>query len=100
MGSKMIFISLGKFRKKPTKEMTDEVTKMTVDMAKKEGIKILSFYWTLGRYDTVVTIEAADEKAAMKMNLMVSDFISTQTMVGIPREEAIKLVEEFDPPPD
>jgi len=62
-------------------------------MAQKEGIKILSFYWTLGRYDTVVTMEAANEKAAMKMNMMVSDFVSTQTMVGIPREEAIKLVE-------
>ncbi len=89
----MILISLGKFRKKPTKDMTDEVTKMTVDMARKEGIKILSFYWTLGRYDTVVTMEAPDEKAAMKMNLMVSDFVSTQTMVALPREEAIKLVE-------
>ncbi len=89
----MIFISLGKFRKKPTKAMTDEVTKMTVDMAKKEGIKILSFYWTLGRYDTVVTMDAPNEKAAMKMNLMVSDFVSTQTMVALAREEAIKLVE-------
>ncbi len=88
----MIFISLGKFRKRPTKGMTDEVTKMTKDMAEKEGIKILSFYWTLGRYDTVVTMDAPDEKAAMKMNLMVSDFVSTQTMVALPREEAIKLV--------
>lgn len=88
----LIFISLGKFRKKPTKNMTDEVSRMTVHMAKQEGIKILSFYWTLGRYDTVVTMEAADEKAAMKMNLVVSDFVSTQTMVAIPREEAIKLV--------
>jgi uncharacterized protein with GYD domain len=92
MGIGMIFISLGKFRKKPTKDMTDKVGKLTVEMAQKEGIKILSFYWTLGRYDTVVTMEAADEKAAMKMNLMVSDFVSTQTMVAIPREEAIKLV--------
>ena len=88
----MIFISLGKFRKKTTKDMTDEVSKLTVDMAKKEGIRILSFYWTLGRYDTVVTMEAPNEKAAIKMNLMVSDFVSTQTMVAIPREEAIKLV--------
>jgi uncharacterized protein with GYD domain len=89
----MIFISLGKFRKKPTKQMTDEVTKMTKDMAQKEGIKILSFYWTLGRYDTIVTMDAPDEKAAMKMNLMVNDFVSTQTMMGIPREEALKIVE-------
>ncbi len=88
----MIFISLGKFRKKPTKEMTDEVTKLTKEMAEKEDIKILSFYWTLGQYDTVVTMDAPSEKAAMKMNLMVSDFVSTQTMAGIPREEAIKLI--------
>ncbi len=72
--------------------MTDEVSKLTVDMAQKEGIKILSFYWTLGRYDTVVTMDAPNEKAAMKMNLMVSDFVSTQTMVAIPREEAVRLV--------
>ena len=88
----MIFISLGKLRKKPTKDMTDEVTKMTADMAAKEGIKVLSFYWTLGKYDTVFTFEAPDEKAAMKMNIMASEFVSTQTMVAIPREEAIKLV--------
>ena len=88
----MIFISLGKLRKKHTKDMTDEVTKMTADMAAKEGIKVLSFYWTLGKYDTVFTFEAPDEKAAMKMNIMASEFVSTQTMVAIPREEAIKLV--------
>ena len=72
--------------------MTDEVTKLTMEMAEKEGIMILSFYWTLGRFDTVVTMDAPNEKAVMKMNLMVSDFVSTQTMVAIPREEAIKLV--------
>ncbi len=72
--------------------MTDEVTKLTKEMADKEGIKILSFYWTLGQYDTVVTMDAPNEKAAMKMNMMVSDFVSTQTMVALTREEAIKLV--------
>jgi uncharacterized protein with GYD domain len=89
----MIFISLGKFRKKPTKEMTTEVGKITKTVTEKEGVKIVGFYWTLGRFDTVVIMEAPDEKAAMKVNLMVNDFVSTQTMVAIPREEAIKLVE-------
>jgi len=72
--------------------MTDEACKITVDMATKGGIKILSFYWTLRDYDTVVTMDAANEKAAMKMNLLVSDFISTQTIVARPRGEAIRLV--------
>ncbi len=37
-------------------------------------------------------MEAPDEKAAMKANIMVSDIVSTETMVAVPREEAIKLV--------
>ena len=49
----MIFISLGKFWSKPTKEMTDKASDVMNLMAK-EGIKILGFYWTLGRFDTVV----------------------------------------------
>ena len=42
----MIFISLAKMKKKPTKEKTDEGTKM-IDGLQKKGIKILGFYWTL-----------------------------------------------------
>jgi len=87
----MIFITLSKFRKKPTKEMTAEVTNITRALAEK-GVKIISFYWTLGRYDTVVIMDAPDEKAAMKANIMVGDIVSTETLVGVQREEAIKLV--------
>jgi uncharacterized protein with GYD domain len=90
----MFFITLSKFRKKPTKEMTSEISKIMSLVAEKEGVKILSFYWTLGKYDTVVTMEAPDEKTAMKVNLMVSDFVSTETMVAVSREEAIKLLIE------
>jgi uncharacterized protein with GYD domain len=92
MGFIMIFITMSKFRKKPTKETTAEVTKIVQAMAEM-GVKILSFYWTLGRYDTVVTMEAPDEKTAMKANIRVGDFVSTETMVAVSREEAIKLVD-------
>jgi uncharacterized protein with GYD domain len=92
MGFEMIFITLSKFRKKPTKEMTAEVTKIVQSMAEM-GVKILSFYWTLGRYDTVVIMEAPDEKTAMKANIRVSDIVATETMVAVSREEAIRLVD-------
>jgi len=46
----MVFISLGRFRKKPTKEATTEVSQLMQEM-KKEGIKFFGFYWTLGRYE-------------------------------------------------
>lgn len=87
----LIFISLGKFKKKPTKEMTAQVSKMIED-AKKKGIKILGFYWTLGRYDTVLIFEAPNEKEAMKAGINAAEFVATETLVAIKREEAIKLL--------
>jgi uncharacterized protein with GYD domain len=91
-GDRMIFISFGRFRKKPTKETTAEVSKLMQGMTK-EGIKFVGFYWTLGRYDTVVIMDAPDEKTVMKANIRVGDIVSTETMVAVTREEATKLVE-------
>ena len=87
----MIFISLGKMRKKPDKELAGRATKM-VEEFKKKGIKILNWYWTLGRYDTVLIIEAASEKEALKSSIEASEFVATETLVAIPREEAIELL--------
>ena len=87
----MIFVSLGKMRKKPAKETSAQATKM-IDEMKKRGIKILSFYWTLGRYDTVLIFEAASEKDALKVSIDVAEFVAAETLVAIPREEAIKLL--------
>ncbi len=89
----MIFVSLGKFRVKPTREATDEVSESMKGM-EKDGVKFVGFYWTLGRYDTVVIMEAPDEKAVMKANMRVNGIVSTETMVAIPREEAHKLLEQ------
>ncbi len=87
----MIFVSFGRFKKKPSKETSAGVTRM-LDEAKKHGIKIRGFYWTLGRYDTVMILEAPDEKVAMEMSIEAADVVATETMVAIPREEAIKLL--------
>jgi len=38
-------------KKKPAKETSAKATQV-IDEMKKKGIKVLSFYWTLGRYDT------------------------------------------------
>jgi len=59
----------------------------------KEGTKILARYWTLGRYDAVVITEGKDEKTAMKSLLRFGDAVSTETLVAVTREEAIKLLE-------
>ncbi len=88
----MFFISLGKFRRKPTKEAIDQVNELMKGM-EKEGIKFLGFYWTLGRYDTVVIMEAPDEKAVMKANISVNDIVATETMVALTRDQAHNLIQ-------
>jgi uncharacterized protein with GYD domain len=77
---------------KPTKEVIAKANRITEKLSK-EGVKIVSHYWTLGRYDDVVTFEAPDEKAAMKMAFIISDLVKTETLVAIPRNEGIKLLE-------
>ena len=87
----MIFINLGKMRKKPSKEMSGEATKLAEEF-KKKGIKVLNWYWTLGRYDTVFIFEAANEKEALKMSIDIAEWVATETLVAIPRQEAVNLL--------
>ena len=88
----MIFISLVKFRTKLTKDSIAQASKFFEQMTK-EGVKILDVYYTLGRYDAINIVEAPDEKTAMRALLRWGDLRSTETLVAIPREEAMKLVD-------
>jgi len=87
----MIFISLVKFKEKASKERIAENLKL-MEKEKKEGIKNLGIYWTLGRYDAVSIMEAPNEKVVMK-SLMRRGWLASETLVAVPAEEARKLVE-------
>jgi uncharacterized protein with GYD domain len=63
-----------------------------LDSLNKVGIKILNIYWTLGRYDGIVIFEAKTEKDAMKFAIGMAEDAKTETMVAVPREEALKLL--------
>jgi uncharacterized protein with GYD domain len=78
-------------RKKPDKAMAGDATKI-VEEFKKKGIKVLNWYWTLGRYDTVFIFEAASEKEALKTSLGIAEFVASETLIAIPRQEAIGLL--------
>jgi uncharacterized protein with GYD domain len=88
----MIFITLWRFRQKATKEMLAESVKLAEQLPQ-EGIKIIGNYWTLGMCDLVTVAEARDEKAFMKALMRYGDVFSTETLVALGREDAIKLVE-------
>ena len=53
---------------------------------------MISGYWTLGRYDAVITVEAPDEKAVMKAVMEFGDLVATETLIAVPRDAAIKLL--------
>jgi uncharacterized protein with GYD domain len=89
----MIFITLWRFRQKATKEMLAESVKLAEELPK-EGIEILSNYWTLGKCDLITIAEAKDEKTFMKALLRYGDVFSTETLVALSRDDAIKLVKK------
>ena len=78
-------------RNKPDKEKVGDATKI-VEEYKKKGIDVLNWYWTLGQYDTVFIFEATSEKEALKASIDISEFVSAETMIAVPRQEAIKLL--------
>jgi uncharacterized protein with GYD domain len=88
----MIFIQLSKFRRKLTKEDAERTNRELLPMLESKGIKSLGTYFTLGRYDVVVVFEAPDEKAAMWLAGQVSDRASSETLVAMKREDALKLL--------
>jgi len=68
-----------------------ERTIKKIDDIENQGIKF-RVYWTLGRYDAIAIIRASTEKDSMKMLLGFQGIVNTETMVAVPREEAIKLL--------
>jgi len=84
-------VNLGKFRKKPEKGNVGDTDRMMEEF-KAKGVKVLNWYWTLGRYDTMFIFEAANEREALKMSVDISEWVTTETLVAVPRQEALALL--------
>lgn len=54
---------------------------------------MVSAYWTIGRYDAIVTLEAPSERVALKALMRFGDYLNTETLLAVQREDAIKLLE-------
>lgn len=83
----MQFVTLLKFRRRPTKDEVESTPKK----AEAAGIKVSAAYWCLGRFDAVVIYEAPNAETAMKAFSNQLDLASTETLIAVPREQAIKL---------
>ncbi len=84
-----MFITLIKFKKK-ARDVSEVGKRIMQNLP--PGVKITGTYWTLGRYDAVWVYEGTSEKDAIKIFIDAGDVASTETLVAIPREEAMKLL--------
>ncbi len=89
----MRFILLSKLKFKPTKKSLDQILKRRKVLEKKLGIKNVNVFYTLGRYDVVAWAEAPNEKAAMRFSMELSDVINAETLIAVPRDQVVKMLD-------
>jgi len=88
-GGNVRFILLARFRRRLTKvdtDKTDEIIKANPQ------VKVISIDWVLGRYDGVLVGEAPDEETWLKFVEPMSEYLTTETLVAIPRERVLKII--------
>lgn len=88
----MLFITMVKFRRRPTKADLAATDKTFAEQAK-VGIKNVAIYWTFGRYDAVRIFEAPDEKTAMKSLTKAPEYVVTETMLALTRADVDRLLD-------
>ena len=86
----MWFVTLVKMKKAPTKQDAEAMNKMMMDAAQKMGIKVHQGFMTLGAYDSVWISEAPDISGPMRMSMMGADSASSETLVAVSYEDAMK----------
>jgi uncharacterized protein with GYD domain len=64
------------------------------ELARKMGIDTKSIYWTIGKYDVVVTFEAPNDEAMTALSLAIASQgnVRTQTLRAFSRDEVTSIV--------
>lgn len=87
----MLFVILVRFTKKPTKADQAESDRIFAEQEKR-GIRNVAVYSTFGRYDAVRVVEAPDEKAMLKALMTSPEWVHTETLLALRREDVAKLI--------
>lgn len=63
----------------------------------RRGVKLLSIYWTQGRYDVVATVEAPDEQTAMAALLALGGMgnVRTETLRAFSEAEMASILQKL-----
>lgn len=87
----MLFVILVRFSRKPT-PADNAQTDLNFAEQEKMGIRNLGVYSTFGRYDSVRIVEAPDEKTMLKALMKAPEWVHTETLLAMKREDVAKLV--------
>lgn len=94
-----MYIVVGSFTQDGIAKIKDSPKRL--ESARKQlkslGGEIKDFYYTMGRYDFVLTCEAPDEEVMTKWLLMVASVgaVRTETLPAIPADKAAELFKEL-----
>jgi uncharacterized protein with GYD domain len=90
------YISLLKFTEKGAKAINQTISRAAQfqKSAAKAGVKILGQYWTMGSYDGVLVLQAADENAVLRClaGLASLGYVTTHTLPAFGAQEIGKVL--------
>ncbi len=87
----MLFVTLAKFKRKPSKEDLEAFDE-ALARAQKKGFRMKGDYYTFGRFDNVMITEAPDMDTVMKFFLSLTDVVSTETLGAVPKSKGRRLL--------
>jgi uncharacterized protein with GYD domain len=75
----------------------EELDKKSADLIESLGGKLLSFYYTIGRFDFVGTVDMPSKEALVKFLSILGKFgtVRTETLQTIPSETLYKIAKEI-----
>jgi uncharacterized protein with GYD domain len=93
------YVSLIKFTDQGVKNAKDTVQRAAAfrNDVERRGGKLLSIYWTQGKYDIVTTIQAPDDQTAMATILAVAGLgnVRTETLRAFDESEMQSIIQKI-----
>src|SRR5262245_58776454 len=90
------YIMLGKWTDQGVRNVKDTVkrARATREQFASLGVNAREFFWTMGRYDVVLTFEAPDDETMMRATLAVAKegYLRTETLRGLSEAEVEKVL--------
>ena len=93
------YVILGNFTDQGIRgiQETTKRAKAFRNLAKGMGVTIKYIYWTFGRYDVVLTMEATDDEAVAALMMKVGSLgnLKSETLRGFQEKEIDTLISRF-----